>query len=146
MLFWPQEEPTSTSYQPFLLFPCPLPTLAWPAPCPCFFKVPQSQQPFHRCIPSPSLPCKGHISHLEIPESNLWFAHPEVRREGREALPDHAGESPVLSRSGGAKGLRGSGAETLGVPLEGAGTLGVPLEGTQRVGEFCGRNLFGEMD
>ena len=27
--------------------------------------------------------------------------HPEVRREGREPLPDHAGESPLLSRSGG---------------------------------------------
>ena len=35
-------------------------------------------------------------------------------REGREPLPDHAGESPVLSRSGGEKGLRGSGAGTLG--------------------------------
>ena len=39
-------------------------------------------------------------------------------------LPDHAGESPLLSRSGGEKGLRGSG----------AGTLGVPLGGTRRVG------------
>ena len=39
-------------------------------------------------------------------------------------FPDHAGESPLLSRSGGEKGLRGSG----------AGTLGVPLEGTRRVG------------
>ena len=47
-----------------------------------------------------------------------------MRREGREPLPDHAGESPLLSRSGGEKGLRGSG----------AGTLGVPLEGTRRVG------------
>ena len=35
-----------------------------------------------------------------------------------------AGESPLLSRSGGEKGLRGSG----------AGTLGVPLGGTRRVG------------
>ena len=39
-------------------------------------------------------------------------------------LPDHAGESTLLSRSGGEKGLRGSG----------AGTLGVPLGGTRRVG------------
>ena len=31
----------------------------------------------------------------------------------------HAGESPLLSRSGGEKGLRGSGAGTLGVPLGG---------------------------
>ena len=37
-----------------------------------------------------------------------------MRREGREPLPDHAGESPLLSRSGGEKGLRGSGAGTLG--------------------------------
>ena len=29
-----------------------------------------------------------------------------------------AGESPLLSRSGGEKGLRGSGAGTLGVPLD----------------------------
>ena len=25
------------------------------------------------------------------------MAHPEVRQEGREPLPDHAGESPLLS-------------------------------------------------
>ena len=50
----------------------------------------------------------------------------EVRRQVREPLPDHAGESPLLSRSVGEKGLRGSG----------AGTLGVPLEGTRRVGKF----------
>ena len=41
-----------------------------------------------------------------------------MRREGREPLADHAGESPLLSRSGGEKGLRGSGAGTLGVPLD----------------------------
>ena len=44
---------------------------------------------------------------------------PSISREGREPLPDHAGESPLLSRSGGEKGLRGSGAGTLGVPLGG---------------------------
>ena len=44
-----------------------LPTLAGPVPCLRFFKLPQSQQPFHRCIPSPSLPCEGHICHLEVP-------------------------------------------------------------------------------
>ena len=43
-----------------------------------------------------------------------------MRREGREPLPDHAGESPLLSRSGGEKGVRGSGAGTLGIPLGGA--------------------------
>ena len=59
-----------------------------------------------------------------------------MRREGREPLPDHAGESPLLSRSGGEKGLRGSGAGTLGVPPEGTrhvdGRLGVAgrLSGT----------------
>ena len=42
--------------------------------------------------------------------------------------PDHAGESPLLSRSGGEKGLRGSG----------AGTLGVPLGGPRRVGGLLG--------
>ena len=47
-------------------------------------------------------------------------------------LPDHAGESPLLSRSGGEKGLRGSG----------AGTLGVPLGGTRRVGGLLGVALF----
>ena len=41
---------------------------------------------------------------------------------------NHAGESPLLSRSGGEKGLRGSG----------AGTLGVPLGGTRRVGGLLG--------
>ena len=51
-----------------------------------------------------------------------------MRREGREPLPDHAGESPLLSRSGGEKGLRGSG----------AGTLGVPLGGPRRVGGLLG--------
>ena len=51
-----------------------------------------------------------------------------MRREGRESLPDHSGESPLLSRSGGEKGLRGSG----------AGTLGVPLGGTLRVGGLLG--------
>ena len=51
-----------------------------------------------------------------------------MRREGREPLPDHAGESTLLSRSGGEKGLRGSCART----------LGVPLAGTRRVGELLG--------
>ena len=32
-------------------------------------------------------------------------AHPDVRREGREPLPDKAGESTILSQSGGVKGL-----------------------------------------
>src|SRR5574340_159667 len=36
--------------------------------------------------------------------------HPEVRPEGRDPLPDKAGESTLLSRSGGEKGLRGGGA------------------------------------
>ena len=45
--------------------------------------------------------------------------HSEVPREGREPLPDKAGESTLLSRSGGEMGLRGSGARNLSVPLEG---------------------------
>ena len=32
--------------------------------------------------------------------------HPEVPQEGREPLPDNAGESTLLSRSGGEKVLR----------------------------------------
>ena len=36
-------------------------------------------------------------------------SHPEVRREGREPLPDKAGESTLWPRSGGEKGLRGIG-------------------------------------
>ena len=51
-----------------------------------------------------------------------------MRREGREPLPDHAGESPLLSRSGGEKGLRGSGAGTLGLPLGGTRHVGGRLE------------------
>ena len=39
-------------------------------------------------------------------------------RERREPLQDKTGESTLLSRSGGEKGLGGSGAGTLGVPLE----------------------------
>ena len=54
--------------------------------------------------------------------------HPEVRQEGREPLPDHAGESTLLSRSGGEMGLSG----------RGAGILGVPLGGPRRVGGLLG--------
>ena len=38
--------------------------------------------------------------------SSCGRPHPEMRREGRESLPDHAGESTLLSPSGGEKGLR----------------------------------------
>ena len=38
--------------------------------------------------------------------SSSGWPHPEVRRDGREPLPDKAGESTLLSRSGGEKGLR----------------------------------------
>ena len=41
-------------------------------------------------------------------------------------LPDHAGDSSLLSRSGGEKGLRGSGAGTLGVPLASRGPSPLP--------------------
>ena len=43
---------------------------------------------------------------------------PEVRQEGRDPFPDKAGESTLMSRSRGEKGLRFSGARILGVPLE----------------------------
>ena len=48
---------------------------------------------------------------------SLRAGRPDFPGAAREPLPDHAGESPLLSRSGGEKGLRGSGAGTLGVPL-----------------------------
>ena len=55
-----------------------------------------------------------------------------MRREGREPLPDHAGESLLLLQSGGEKGLRGRRARTLGVPLGGprrvGGLLGMDRE------------------
>ena len=38
--------------------------------------------------------------------ASLAMAAGLARREGREPLPDHAGESPLLSRSGGEKGFR----------------------------------------
>src|SRR5574340_1058235 len=49
------------------------------------------------------------------PRGHVWNVfgdrpHPEVRPEGREPLPDKAGESTLLSRSGGEKGFRGGGA------------------------------------
>ena len=45
-----------------------------------------------------------HVARLEFPrETGLIL---RCGREGREPLPDHAGESPLLSRSGGEKGLR----------------------------------------
>ena len=49
-----------------------------------------------------------------------------MRREGRDPIPDKAGESTLMSRSGGEKGLR----------LSCARKLGVPLEGDQYVGEL----------
>ena len=51
-----------------------------------------------------------------------------MHRERREPLQDKTGESTLLSRSGGEKGLRGSG----------AGTLGVALAGPRRVGGLLG--------
>src|SRR5574339_568090 len=42
--------------------------------------------------------------------SALDRPHPEVRPEGREPLADKAGESTLLSRSGGEKVFRGGGA------------------------------------
>ena len=45
-------------------------------------------------------------SHFELRRTSRQI---EVRPEGREPLPDKAGESTLLSRSGGEKGLRGGG-------------------------------------
>ena len=64
-------------------------------------------------------------------------------------LPDHAGESPLLSRSGGEKGLRGSGAGTLGVPLGGTRRVGAPvfLPGeSQGQGSPVGCHLWGRTE
>ena len=47
-------------------------------------------------------------------------------------LPDHAGESPLLSRSGGEKGLRGSGAGTLGEQRVRVFSLAESLPGKKR--------------
>ena len=52
-------------------------------------------------------PAVAHRAHSSAPVQKSWFLPSmpsstyEVRREGREPLPDHAGESPLLSRSGG---------------------------------------------
>ena len=58
------------------------------------------------------------------------IAHPPLALlgPGTPSRPHHSGESPLLSRSGGKKGLRGSC----------AGTLGVPIGGTRRVGGILG--------
>ena len=52
--------------------------------------------------------CQEPSSPLRVPtQPYSWqgsLEAPEVRREGREPLPDHAGESPLLLRSGGEVG------------------------------------------
>ena len=53
---------------------------------------------------------------LDLSSSRAVESQPSVRFQ---PLPDHAGESPLLSRSGGEKGLRGSGAGTLGQKVHG---------------------------
>ena len=59
---------------------------------------------------------KGKATHSSILVCRIpWTVwsmelHPEVRPEGREPLPDKAGESTLPFRSGGEKGLRGGGA------------------------------------
>ena len=53
----------------------------------------------------------SRISLLDLPL-------PEVQREARGLFPSKARESTLMSRSGGEKGLRLSGARKLGVPLE----------------------------
>ena len=48
---------------------------------------------------------RGTIHEATSRISSLDWCHPEVRHEDREPLPDKAGESTILSRSGGVKGL-----------------------------------------
>src|SRR5574338_438461 len=48
---------------------------------------------------------RGHVWNVLVRPASSW-----VRPEGREPLPDKAGESTLPSRSGGEKGLRGGGA------------------------------------
>ena len=81
-----------------------------------------------------ALTCLTHL-HLRkadnfpfLPASQLLAAPARPPLPGRALFSVHAGESPLLSRSGGEKGLRGSG----------AGTLGVPLGGTRLVGGLLG--------
>ena len=62
----------------------------------------------------------GHPFDALAPNDLGWL------RERREPLQDKTGESTLLSRSGGEKGPRCSG----------AGTLGVTLKGTRHVGEL----------
>ena len=52
----------------------------------------------------------SRISLLDLPL-------PEVQREARGLFPSKARESTLMSKSGGEKGLRLSGAGKLGVPL-----------------------------
>ena len=49
-----------------------------------------------------------------------------MRREGREPLPDHAGESPLLSRSGGEKGPCSDSSATPSFPSQPEGKIGLP--------------------
>ena len=90
------------------------------------------KRPHLGVCPGPNIPLQGRQGSWGCttgsPGESGLVSSPEVRREGREPLPDHAGVSPLLSPSGGEKGLRGSG----------AGTIGVPLEGTRRVGGLLG--------
>ena len=48
---------------------------------------------------------RGTIHEATSRTSSLDWCHPEVRHEDREPLPDKAGESTILSRSGAVKGL-----------------------------------------
>ena len=77
------------------------------------------------CPPGTALP---HPQPIARDWQRVLRLGPEVHQEGREPLPEKAGESTLLSRSGGEKGLRGSVART----------LGVALEGTRRVGDIWG--------
>ena len=83
--------------------------------------VPLRVVPSPTGLPSKRCPCNGFFSRVDreievdrhvaqppwlISISSCGRPHSEMRREGRESLPDHAGESTLLSPSGGEKGLR----------------------------------------
>ena len=68
-------------------------------------------------------------THEAMSRISSWdWPHLDVRQEGRERLPDKAGESNLLSRSRGEKSLR----------WRGSGNLGVLLKWDWYVGELLG--------
>ena len=82
--------------------------------------------PVHYQLQEPTQTHVHQVSDAIQPSHPLSSPSPSAFNVSQPQSP--SGESPLLSRSGGEKGLRGSG----------AGTLGVPLEETRRVGGLLG--------